>query len=143
MSGREIRLEYRLEDGREVEPTFKISMTNLTNMPNKSPRTLYCGLLDLTQRFRVHAGLLNTGSIKLEPGETAWAYQDRPIPATVPNEVWKQGIVEYKDILKLLVCTEDFDARLLQQPSLDMPGIRARPKASLRARPGGGSRDGT
>ena len=143
VSGREIRLEYRLEDGREVEPTFKISMTNLTNMPNKSPRTLYCGLLDLTQRFRVHAGLLNTGSIKLEPGETAWAYQDRPIPATVPNDVWKQGIVEYKDMIKLIVCTDEFDARLLQQPSLDMPRDQGQTKGITEGETRGGSRDGT
>ena len=50
VSGREIRLEYQLKDGREVEPTFKVSMTN------NSSRTLYCGLLDLPQRFRVSCG---------------------------------------------------------------------------------------
>ena len=115
VSGREIRLEYQLKDGKQVEPTFQVSMTN------NSQRTLYCGLLDLTQRFRVYAGLLKAGCVKLEPGETAWGNLGKPIPATVPDEIWEQGVIEYKDMLKLIVCTEEFDARLLEQPALDMP----------------------
>jgi hypothetical protein len=117
---KEIRLAYALDkDGKEVEPTFKVSMTN------NSSRTLYCALLDLTQRYRVHAGLQRAGCVKLEPGQTAWGNQDQPIPATVPKEVWQLGIIEYKDLLKLIICTDQFDARLLEQPSLDMPRARA------------------
>ncbi len=115
VSGREIRLEYQLKDGKQVEPTFQVSMTN------NSQRRLYCGLLDLTQRYRVFAGLIKSGSVKLDPGETAWANLGQPIPASVPDELWKQGVIEYKDLLKLIVCTEDFDPRLLEQPTLDMP----------------------
>ena len=137
VSGREIRLEYQLKDGREVEPTFKVSMTN------NSSRTLYCGLLDLTQRFRVSASLLSAGCVKLEPGETAWAYQGKPIPATVPKEVWEQGVIEYKDLLKLIVCTEEFDARLLEQPPLDMPRTQDHTKGITRGETRGISRDGT
>ncbi len=130
---KEIRLEYQLKDGKEVEPEFKFSMTN------NSQRTLYCGLLDLTQRYRVSAKLLEAGRVKLEPGETAWGCQGRPIPATVPKEAWEQGVIEYKDLLKLIVCTEDFDARLLEQLSLDTPRPRDRTKGSTR----GISRDGS
>ena len=137
VSGREIRLEYQLKDGREVEPTFKVSMTN------NSSRTLYCGLLDLPQRFRVSAGLLSAGCVKLEPGETAWGYQGKPIPATVPKEVWKQGVIEYKDLLKLIVCTEEFNARLLEQPPLDMPRTQGQTKGITRGETRGISRDGT
>jgi hypothetical protein len=115
ISGREIRLEYQWKEGRPVEPSFRVSMTN------NSHRPLYCGLLDLTQRYRVFAGLLKAGCVKLEPGETAWANLGKPIPASVPDEVWKQGVIEYKDLLKLIVCTQEFDARLLEQPSLDAP----------------------
>ncbi len=115
VSGREVRLEYQIKDGKEVPPAFQVSMTN------NSERTLFCGLLDLTQRFRVDAGLLRAGCVKLEPGKTAWGNMGNPIPATVPDEVWKQGIIEYKDLLKLIVCTEEFDPRTLEQPSLDMP----------------------
>ena len=118
VSGREIRLEYLVKDGKQVEPTFRVSMTN------NSPRTLFCGLLDLTQRYRVFAGLLKAGCVRLKPGETAWGNLGNPIPATVPDEIWKQGVIEYKDLLKLIVCTEEFDARLLEQPTLDMPRSR-------------------
>ena len=74
VSGREIRLEYQFKNGKQVEPTFQVSMTN------NSQRTLYCGLLDLTQRFRVYAGLLKAGCVKLEPGETAWGNLGQPDP---------------------------------------------------------------
>ena len=115
VSGSEIRLEYRLQSGKQVPPTFQVSMTN------NSQRTLFCGLLDLTQRYQVDAGLIKAGCVKLEPGETAWGYLGQPIPASIPDEVWKQGVIEYKDLLKLIVCTEDFDARLLEQRALDLP----------------------
>jgi hypothetical protein len=94
-------------------------------MTNNSARRLYCGLLDLTQRFRVNAGLIKSGYVKLEPGETAWANLGEPISAEVPDEIWKQGVIEYKDLLKLIVCTEEFDARLLEQPTLDMPRTKS------------------
>jgi pimeloyl-ACP methyl ester carboxylesterase len=93
-------------------------------MTNNSQRTLYCALLDLTQRYQVDAGLIKAGCVKLEPGETAWGYLGKPIPASIPDELWKQGVIEYKDLLKLIVCTEEFDARLLEQPALDMPKLR-------------------
>ena len=115
VSGREVRLEYQTKDGKATPPTFQVSMTN------NSQRTLFCGLLDLTQRFRVDAGLLKAGHVKIDPGQTAWGNLGNPIPATVPDELWKQGLIEYKDLLKLIVCTEEFDPRALEQPSLDMP----------------------
>lgn len=118
VSGQEIRLEYRIESGKEVAPTFQVQMTNT------SERTLYCGLLDLTQRYGVFAGLLKAGCVKLTPKETAYAFDGKPITATIPDEVWKQGVIEYKDLLKLIVSTREFDARLLGQPNLDVPGTR-------------------
>ena len=119
VSGREIRLEYQFKNGKQVEPTFQVSMTN------NSARRLYCGLLDLTQRFRVDAGLIKSGYVKLEPGETAWANLGQPISASVPDEIWKQGVIEFKDLLKLIVCTEEFDPRQLEQPILDMPRTKS------------------
>jgi len=131
VSGREIRLEYHFVDGKQIAPAFQVNMTN------KSTRRLYCGLLDLTQRFRVFAGLIKSGCVKLEPGETAWANLGQPIPASVPDEIWNQGVIEYKDLLKLIVCTEEFDPRLLEQPTLDMP--RTRGTSGARSIPRGGS----
>ena len=115
VSGRELRLEYQHKGGKEVPPTFRVSITNT------SQRTLFCGLLDLTQRYQVDAGLIKAGCVKLEPGNTAWGFLGEPIPARIPDEVSKLGVIEYKDLLKLIVCTEEFDARLLEQPALDLP----------------------
>ncbi len=120
VSGSEVRLEYQIKDGKANPPTFQVSMTN------NSQRALFCGLLDLTQRFRVDAGLLKAGCVKIEPGQTAWGNLGNPIPATVPDELWKQGLIEYKDLLKLIVCTDEFDPRALEQPSLDMPRASTR-----------------
>ncbi len=120
VAGSEIRLEYQVKKGKTVEPGFQVSLTNTSN------RRLFCGLLDLTQRFQVSAGLIRSGCVKLEPGETAWANDGQPITANVPDELWKQGVIEYKDLLKLIVCTEEFDPRLLEQPRLDMPRPRSR-----------------
>ncbi len=131
VSGRDIRLEYQVKNGKQVEPTFQVSMTN------NSTRTLYCGLLDLTQRFRVSAGLLKAGCVRLVPGETAWGNMGNPISASVPDEIWKEGVIEYKDLLKLIVCAGEFDARLLEQPSLDMP--RTSSTGGTRGMPAGGS----
>ena len=57
--------------------------------------------------------------------------------------MWKQGVIEYKDLLKLIVCTEEFDARLLEQPPLDMPRTQGQTKGITRGETRGISRDGT
>ena len=111
-------------------------------MTDERSRHALLRLLYLTQRFRWSAGLLSAGCVKLEPGESAWGYQGRLIFATIPEEVWKQSVIEYEDLLELIVCTEEFDARLLEQPPLDMPRLSAKPKA-LPGRDQDVSRDGT
>jgi hypothetical protein len=126
---REIRLEYQQKEGKWVPPRFKICMTN------SGKRRLYCALLDLTEMFKVSAGLQAAGCVGLEPGETAWALDGREIPASVPDALWKLGVVEYKDLLKVIIATEEFDARLLEQGALDAPttkavGTRAKPRNS-------------
>ena len=128
VAGPEIRLEYRYEGGKWVAPQFKVRLTN------KGDRRLFVALLDLTETYKISAGLQDGGSIRLEPGETAWAYRGRPIPAIVPDELWKQGVIEYRDILKLIICTDEFDARLMEQPALDLP--RKPPSRTRSARNG-------
>lgn len=127
--GSEIMLSYAQKDGRWVCPEFFV------RLKNQSDRRLYVALLDLTETFKIWAGLQESGSIALEPGEEAWAYRKRPIPATVPDELWRQGVTEIRDVLKLIVCTDEFDARLMEQPALDLP--RPSPTRSRSVRGGG------
>lgn len=111
-----IRFHYDQDgSGKWKRPTFKIKLKN------NSDRTLYCALLDLTEKFAINAGFFEAGYVKLEPGQQTWAFGGKLIPASVPDDLWQQGITEYQDILKLIVCTNNFDARLLEQDKLDLP----------------------
>lgn len=116
----QIRLEYQQENGSWRQPAFKIKLKNTSN------ESLYCALLDLNDRYSVSAGLLDSGGIWLKPsgqvGSEAWVNQGNLIYPTVPKKLWQEaGITEVKDILKLIVCTTEFDATLLEQPELDLP----------------------
>ncbi|KYC43826.1 caspase [Scytonema hofmannii PCC 7110] len=120
LSDLQIRLEYQQENGKWRQPTFKIKLKNTTQEP------LYCALLDLNDRYAVTAELLDGGGIWLQPsgqvGDEASVNRGNPIYPSVPKQLWQNaGITEVKDILKLIVCTTEFDATLLEQPELDLP----------------------
>ena len=106
-------LEYRMEAGLWKQPAFCIKLKN------NSSKELYCTLLDLTETYGVFANFFASGGVWLKPGEEAWANDGKLIPARVLNKFWKQGIIEFKDVLKLIVCTSKFDAWLLEQPDID------------------------
>ncbi|QUY45851.1 caspase family protein [Acaryochloris marina] len=115
----QIRLEYQLENGKWKRPSFKVKLRNTSSEP------LYCALLDLTDRYSVSTkGLLPGGGIWLDKGEESWAYEGKPIPASVQQELWECGITETKDLLKLMVSTAEFDATLLEQENLGLPASR-------------------
>ncbi len=112
----QIRLSYQYDTarGQWTEPTFRIKLTNTSN------ETLFCALYDLTERFKV-ASILTGGTVRLAPGEAAWVMDGQPLYGKVPTTLWQQGITEYKDILKLVACTDEFDPILLAQPDLGEP----------------------
>ena len=116
----EIRLTYQQENNRSKQPTFKVKLRNTSN------EALYCALLDLTDRYAVDAGLFEAGGIWLDSGQEVWALGNQPIYPTVPEALWKQGITETRDILKLIVSTTEFDATLLEQAELDLPTLPIR-----------------
>ncbi len=130
LSDGEIHFNYYQDDSDKwKKPTFKVKLRNTSN------ETLYCALLDLTEQFSINAGFFEAGSIKLEPNQEAWALGGKAIPASVPDDLWNQGITQYQDILKLIVCTSEFDARLLEQKKLDVLRQKYTPseRGSLRA----------
>jgi len=69
----------------------------------------------------VQSGLLPGGSVRLAPGEEAWANSGRPIATEVPDALWTAGLIEVCDVLKLIASTEEVDATLLEQAELDHP----------------------
>lgn len=112
----QLRLEYRQENGKCKQPSFKVKLKNTSHEP------LYCTLLNLTDRYAVSTDLFDGGGLWLQPGQEAWALGGNSIYPIVPEKLWReQGITEVKDILKLLVSTAEFDATLLEQSELDLP----------------------
>ncbi len=120
-----IRFEYRrkgdaLAVGEEwVAPSFKIKLTNTTS------RRLYAALLDLTEDFGIQTyNLLPGGGQWLEPqgktGDVVWASDGGEIQPEIPESLRQQGVVTFRDVLKLVVSTTEAPGTLLEQPPLDV-----------------------
>jgi pimeloyl-ACP methyl ester carboxylesterase len=111
----QMRLEYKKSGGQWEAPYFRLKLTN------KSTKPLYCALVNLTGSFAVSAPFFDIGSVLLDPEASVWALEGNELELEVPDELHRQGITEFKDIIKLIVCTAEFDARLLSQNKLDAP----------------------
>ncbi|MBE8971084.1 caspase family protein [Nostocales cyanobacterium LEGE 12452] len=116
----QMRLQYKYKEGKWQPPEFKLKLTNTTKKP------LYCALVNLSDSFSISAPFFESGSIRLQPGESAYALDGEELILEVPDEYWTLGITEYKDIIKLIVSNDEFDARLLNQDKLDAPRPRSR-----------------
>jgi len=115
LDGCDVRLHYSEVDGQCQHPSFRLKVIN------RSQQTLHCVLLDLTDRFRISAqGLFPGGSVTLAPDEEVWAMDGRNVPVNVPDELWEQGLTEYKDVIKVIAATERFDANRFEQGNLGM-----------------------
>jgi hypothetical protein len=114
--GSNVRLEYEFKEGGWQQPQFKIKLINTAE------RRLYCLLLDLPETYGVFP-MLPGGGVWLHPGQEAWANHGEPLYAEVLDELWQQGVVEFKDTLKLIVSTDESDATLLQQEDLPVTVI--------------------
>ncbi|MGC1217018.1 MAG: caspase family protein [Phormidesmis sp.] len=121
----QVQLNYEQHNGQWQKPHFKAKLVNTTH------RRLYCTLLNLTEQYSVSAPFFSSGGIWLEANSEAWAIaviggkSTDLIPTSVPQTLWEQGITEYKDILKLVASTAEFDPTLLLQSKLDAPPLSA------------------
>ena len=115
----DIRLEY-VYDNDNTEWQFPGIQLTLTNHSNK---TLYCNVLLLSENYKVDLPFFEAqSSVRIPPNEQIASKQ---IGLFIPPNYLEQGITEYKDILKLIVNTTDFDASLLEQEGL-APATRTR-----------------
>jgi hypothetical protein len=105
-------LEYRRESGQWMRPSISI------HLKNNADQTLYCTALALEENFSVVVLLRQQPVVKLEPGQE---FSSPPLTLSVPEDVWKQGITDRQSIVKMIACTAEFDATLLQQGKLDEP----------------------
>ncbi|MBD0337042.1 MAG: caspase family protein, partial [Cyanobacteria bacterium Co-bin13] len=109
----QIRLAYEWDANRQQwqQPTFRIKLSNQSDL------TLFCALYDLAETFQI-TSLLAGGTVRLGPREEVWVAQGQPIYGNLPRALWQQGVTEFRDILKAVACTADFDATLLEQAEL-------------------------
>jgi pimeloyl-ACP methyl ester carboxylesterase len=112
--GQGLRLVYAYNRGEWEEPQFRVKIKN------RGKQRLYCVLLDLTETYKITSELLPGGGVWLDPGAETYALAGEPIFASVPDELWEQGVGEIRDLLKLIVSTEECDATLLDQDELDV-----------------------
>ena len=129
LTGVPVLLRYQQSGDRWRQPTFQVKLTNCSDLP------LYCALLDLTERYAIQPFGFEAGGVWLQPGEIAWTQGGQPLYASVPKDLWQQGVTECRDIFKLLVCTAEFDARLMAQGNLDAPTHRSSEVSILPQRP--------
>ncbi|MEO1427769.1 MAG: caspase family protein [Cyanobacteria bacterium J06633_8] len=115
----QIALEYQADNNELIPPKITIKVTNTSKM------RLYCVLLNLTELFEINViPLGGKTSIQLEPAQEAFACEGKEIPIFIPD-TWKHEKREYKDILKLIVSTSDFDGSLLKQGKIEILSNRS------------------
>lgn len=110
--GSEMRLEYEEQNGEWQPPTLYVKLTN------RSDKILYCNILDLAEDYSIANPFFEEKrSVRLQPGES---FEGQYIDLNVPDELAIQGITEQKDIFKLLVSTQEFDASQMEQDGLEL-----------------------
>ncbi|MDP9793140.1 hypothetical protein J2S43_001652 [Catenuloplanes nepalensis] len=91
---------------------------------NRGDEPLYCALLDLTPRFKVHAALFPGDFI--EAGATGSCLGGRRITAFLPDGLAAAPGVTVRDRLKLIVAEEQFSVEPYHLPALGRPLGRRR-----------------
>jgi hypothetical protein len=126
---RGIRLEYRYAGGEWEQPRARIELRNTGR------EEVYCALLWLGEDYSVSSALIPGSTLRLPAGGSAAANGGEPVWGFVPDEKWREGRTEVRDVLKLIVSTEQFDATLFEQEELDRYTVTRAAKA-VRAAPG-------
>ncbi|MGC5052863.1 caspase family protein [Micromonospora sp. DT48] len=108
-----VRLRYERAAGGWTPPTVFVRLHNRAN------RRLFCVLLDLTDRFRVHAELF-PGDFVAPGGRTA-ALRGRRIVAALPSGAVVAPGARARDWLKLVVAEEQFSPEPFEMPALGTP----------------------
>ncbi|MEV4352046.1 caspase family protein [Actinoplanes sp. NPDC049596] len=106
-----IQLAYTWRNGTPTPPTAFLRLHNTTG------RSLYCVLLNLTERYRVHASLFPGAFVG--PGLVGAALNGRPVQFSLPGGVPPTRGAQVRDRVKLIVAEQEFAARPFEQDALD------------------------
>ncbi|MDZ7966373.1 MAG: caspase family protein [Nostoc sp. DedSLP03] len=117
----QLSLTYQITDGRLQPPAIQVKLINTSHIK------LYCVLLNLTELFAIKVIPFTGGctGIWLEPGQEIWVLEGEYIPISIPGNFQRRGVREYKDILKLILSTSEFDGNLLVQDKIENLNIRS------------------
>jgi hypothetical protein len=91
--------------------------TVFVRLRNTSDRPLYCVLLDLTDRYRIHAGLFPGAFIA--PGHAGAALAGRPVQLSLPAGAEAVRGESVRDWFKLIVAEQEFSSRPFELARLD------------------------
>ncbi|MFG1607775.1 caspase domain-containing protein [Actinoplanes sp. NPDC049265] len=127
------RLRYRVERGVLVPPTVFVRLHNTTARP------LYCVLLNLTGRYRIHATLFPGAFLGAHRRGAALA--GRPVQFSLPAGQAPGPGASTQDRLKLIVAEEEFSGRPFEQDALDGAGSRGVPGPVAMTRDAGAGPD--
>ena len=105
--GGEILLDY----DEETAPSFVLAVRN------EGPDTVFCGVVALGEDYSVTT-LLPGSVARLEAGAVT---STNAIRATVPNDLWREGVSRRTDVVKVIASGADFDPELLVQGGLSAP----------------------
>jgi hypothetical protein len=106
----DIRLSYR-RTATGWEPPYVFVYIH-----NRSDRSLYCALLDLTDGFRCHARLFPGD--RIPPGGWAVAYEGRPVDVSIPRNRLEAGKTDVRDWFKLIAAEDRFEVGAFELPDL-------------------------
>ena len=127
LQGDNLRLAYYEGDGEWHAPGFTIQLENSSN------RDLNFALLALTDSFEI-TPLLREPCVALKPGQILHIQDGEVMEATLPKWLLNRGGTETVDVLKIIVCTSQFDGRLLRQSPLQEARSRSSVPAPVFAR---------
>lgn len=90
-------------------------------MRNRSPRRLFCALIDLPGTFGVFS-LLPGGTTLVEPGTQVPAIVGgrTEFEAAILDDTIAKGVLQLDETLKVIASTEEWDPTLLEMPDLDL-----------------------
>jgi hypothetical protein len=108
-----VMLEYRRERDRWVAPSVFIRLHNTADRP------LYCVLLDLTDRYRIHPDLFPGGLVAAH--HTTAVEHGEPIEVSLPPDREPKPGATGTDWLKLLVAERPFSSAPFYLPRLGEP----------------------
>lgn len=109
----DLELSYRHGPHGWQAPTVFVRLHNTTE------RRIYCVLLDLTDRFRVHAGLL-PGTF-IAPGNIAAAADGEPVTLALPPGRAVRPGAQVRDWLMLIVAEDAINSAVFELPRLGEP----------------------